>query len=54
MASQCKANASSRAGRKISHDEYEGERDRRRARMRDQETKMRDLPPALRTQAPSN
>jgi transposase len=41
MASQCKTNPSSQAGRKVSHDEYEGERDRQRARMRDQETKTR-------------
>ena len=41
MAPKCKTNPSSKAGRKVSHDEYEGERRRQRERMQPAETKQR-------------
>jgi len=41
LASKCKTNPSSKTGRKVSHDEYEGERRRQRERMQPAETKQR-------------
>jgi len=41
LAHRCKTNPTSKAGRKVSHDEYEGERRRQRERMQRPETKPR-------------